>query len=120
MEFENGYDTQVGEKGVTLSGGQKQRIAIARCVLKDYKVLIFDDSLSAVDTETEQNIRNALKCRSKDTTTIIITHRLTTAHEADKIIVIDKGKIIEMGNHQELIEKGGFYKKLWDIQSEID
>ncbi|SHF09753.1 ABC transporter ATP-binding protein [Caloramator proteoclasticus] len=120
LSFEKGYETQIGEKGVTLSGGQKQRVAIARCVIKDYRVLIFDDSLSAVDTETEQHIRNRLKERSKDTTTIIITHRLTTAHECDRIIVLDKGTIIEMGSHDELIKKGGFYRRLWDIQSQLD
>lgn len=120
LGFEKQYETQLGEKGVNLSGGQKQRLAIARCIVKNYKILIFDDSLSAVDTETEQNIRLALKERSKDTTTLIITHRLTTAHEADKIIVLDKGKIVEMGRHDELINKGGFYKRLWDIQSELD
>ncbi|WP_027308972.1 ABC transporter ATP-binding protein [Caloramator sp. ALD01] len=120
LSFEKGYETQIGEKGVTLSGGQKQRVAIARCVIKDYKVLIFDDSLSAVDTETEQHIRNRLKERSKDTTTIIITHRLTTAHECDRIIILDKGTIVEMGSHDELIKKGGFYRRLWDIQSQLD
>ncbi|GFR35972.1 ABC transporter ATP-binding protein [Thermobrachium celere] len=120
LSFEKGYETQVGEKGVTLSGGQKQRVAIARCVLKNYKVLIFDDSLSAVDTETEQHIKTRLKERSKDITTIIITHRLTTAHECDRIIVLDKGRIVEMGSHDELINKGGFYKRLWDIQSQLD
>jgi ATP-binding cassette subfamily B protein len=120
LSFEKGYETQIGEKGVTLSGGQKQRVAIARCVIKDYRVLIFDDSLSAVDTETEQHIRNRLKERSKDTTTIIITHRLTTAHECDRIIVLDKGTIVEMGSHDELIKKGGFYRRLWDIQSQLD
>ncbi|CDF57692.1 ABC transporter ATP-binding protein [Thermobrachium celere] len=120
LSFEKGYETQVGEKGVTLSGGQKQRVAIARCVLKNYKILIFDDSLSAVDTETEQHIKTRLKERSKDITTIIITHRLTTAHECDRIIVLDKGRIVEMGSHDELINKGGFYKRLWDIQSQLD
>ncbi|MCX7695924.1 MAG: ABC transporter ATP-binding protein/permease [Caloramator sp.] len=120
LSFEKGYETQIGEKGVTLSGGQKQRVAIARCVIKDYKVLIFDDSLSAVDTETEQNIRQRLKERSKDTTTIIITHRLTTAHECDRIIVLDKGRIVEIGSHEELINQGGFYRRLWDIQSQLD
>lgn len=118
-EFENGYKTLVGERGVTLSGGQRQRIAIARTVVKDVPILIFDDSLSAVDTETDSQIRQALRERSKETTTIIISHRITTLAEADKILVIDKGRIAEEGSHDELISRDGIYKKIWEIQSSL-
>lgn len=120
MEFEDGYDTLVGEKGITLSGGQRQRITIARTVLKDYPILVFDDSLSAVDTETEAKIRNALKERSKNTTTIIISHRITSVKDADIIIVLDKGKVTNIGNHEKLIREEGLYKRVWEIQSLIE
>jgi len=119
LEFEKGYDTIVGERGVTLSGGQRQRVAIARTVAKDVPILIFDDSLSAVDTETDAQIRQALRERRKDTTTIIISHRITTLAEADKILVLDKGRIVESGSHEELIAKEGLYKKIWEIQSSL-
>ncbi len=119
LEFEKGYDTIVGERGVTLSGGQRQRVAIARTVAKDVPILIFDDSLSAVDTETDAQIRQALRERRKDTTTIIISHRITTLAEADKILVLDKGCIVESGSHEELIAKEGLYKKIWEIQSSL-
>lgn len=118
--FESGYKTIVGERGVTLSGGQKQRVAIARMLLDSKPVLIFDDSLSAVDTETDIQIRRALDNYWKDTTVFIITHRITTAMEADKIIVLDKGRIIEMGNHQELLSRHGLYSELWDIQTNVE
>ncbi len=117
MEFEKGYDTMVGERGVTLSGGQRQRLAIARTVAKDVPILIFDDSLSAVDTETDAQIRQALRDRRKDTTTIIISHRITTLAEADIILVLDKGRIVEKGSHDELIATNGLYKRIWEIQS---
>lgn len=120
LEFEDGYETLVGEKGITLSGGQRQRVTIARTVLNDYPVLVFDDSLSAVDTETEMKIRKALKERSKDTTTIIISHRITSVKDADLIIVMDKGKVTNIGNHEKLINEEGLYKKVWDIQSSIE
>ncbi len=119
-KFEEGYETMVGERGVTLSGGQKQRVAIARMLLDNKPVLIFDDSLSAVDTETDIQIRSALNKQWKDTTFFIITHRITTAMEADKIIVLDKGEIAEMGNHDSLIKKGGIYAQLWDIQTNVE
>lgn len=118
--FEKGYDTLVGERGVTLSGGQKQRVAIARMLLKPKPILIFDDSLSAVDTETDLQIRSALRREWKNSTVFIITHRITTAREADRILVLDQGRIAETGTHEELLEKGGLYRQIWDIQSKID
>jgi len=121
VKFEGGYKTIVGERGVTLSGGQKQRVAIARMLLDSKPVLIFDDSLSAVDTETDIQIRRALNDYWKDTTVFIITHRITTAMEADKIIVLDKGEIAEMGTHNQLLEKeNGIYSELWDIQTNVE
>lgn len=118
--FEKGYETLVGERGVTLSGGQKQRVAIARMLLKPKPILIFDDSLSAVDTETDLQIRKALKKEWKESTVFIITHRITTAQEADRIFVLDQGKIVEQGNHQELVAQKGLYHAIWEIQSTID
>ena len=118
--FEKGYDTLVGEKGVTLSGGQKQRIAIARMLLLDKPVVLFDDSLSAVDTTTDLAIRNALKETNNELTSIIITHRITTAKEADKIIVLENGRVSEIGTHEELAQKEGLYKHLWDIQGALE
>ncbi|WP_130807728.1 ABC transporter ATP-binding protein [Senegalia massiliensis] len=117
LGFNKGYETPVGEKGVTLSGGQKQRIAIARTIINDSPILIFDDSLSAVDTETDLTIRNALKMRKKDVTTFIISHRITTVAEADRIIILEDGKIVEMGNHNQLIKRNGLYKKVFEIQN---
>lgn len=115
--FERGYKTIVGEKGITLSGGQKQRIAIARVLIKDSSILIFDDSLSAVDTETDANIRSALKDKQKDTTTFIISQRITTLMQADRIFVIEDGKLSDRGSHQELILREGLYSRIWKIQS---
>ncbi|XMB72659.1 ABC transporter ATP-binding protein [Mycoplasmatota bacterium WC30] len=118
--FEKGYDTVVGERGVTLSGGQKQRVAIARMLLKPKPILIFDDSLSAVDTETDLQIRKALKKEWKASTVFIITHRITTAREADRIIVLEEGAIKESGTHSQLIKRKGLYNNIWKIQSKID
>ncbi len=118
--FDKGYDTIVGEKGATLSGGQKQRVAIARMLLKEKPILIFDDSLSALDTETDLMIRKALKERDASSTMIIITHRITTAKQADRIIVIEDGVISQNGTHEELASVPGLYKKLWDIQGELE
>ena len=102
-----------------LSGGQKQRLAIARMLLNDKPIIIFDDSLSAVDTETDLMIRKALK-ENSHATTIIITHRITTARQADKIIVLENGKASKIGTHEELISEDGLYKKLWDIQGDAE
>lgn len=120
LSFAEGYDTLVGEKGVTLSGGQKQRLAIARMLVLNKPIMIFDDSLSAVDTRTDLNIRNALKQREKQLTSIIITHRITTALQADKIMVLEDGKITSIGTHQQLIKKEGLYKMLWSIQGSLE
>lgn len=115
--FKKGFDTYVGERGVTLSGGQKQRTAIAQMIIHDTPVMIFDDSLSAVDTETDAKIREGLKEKSGKATVIIIAHRITTLMDADDIIVLDKGEIEEEGTHEELLAKGGIYKKIYDIQT---
>ena len=119
-EFDEGYNTLVGEKGITLSGGQKQRVAISRMLLLNKEVLLFDDSLSAVDTKTDLEIRNALKGHNKSLTTIIITHRITTAKECDKIIVIENGLVSAVGTHEELAHTPGLYKDLWDIQGALE
>ena len=120
LNFDNSYDTAVGERGVTLSGGQKQRIAIARTVLNDCPILIFDDSLSAVDTETDAAIRKELKKRSHKSTTFIISHRIATLSEADMILVLDKGELVQTGNHEELISKPGLYRRIWSIQNVLE
>ncbi len=114
--FENGYETEVGERGVTLSGGQKQRISIARALIKDPKIVILDDSLSAVDTKTEKKITDFLETTLKGRTSILITHRMSSLTSYKNIIVLDKGKIIEQGSHTELIAKGGFYSDMVDMQ----
>ncbi len=118
--FKQGYQTLVGEKGTTLSGGQKQRVAIARVLVQDHPILVFDDALSAVDTQTDLMIRQALLEKNYKHTTIIITHRITTAKEADKIIVIDEGKVQDIGTHETLKNKDGLYKKLWNIQGRLE
>lgn len=118
-EFDQGYETLVGEKGVTLSGGQKQRIAIARTIVNNSPILIFDDSLSAVDTETDANIRSGLKQLSKDVTTLIITHRVNTAMEADQILVLEDGLITQRGTHKELASQVGLYARIVAIQDAL-
>lgn len=117
--FDKGYDTYVGERGVSLSGGQKQRLAIARTIINDCPVVVFDDSLSAVDTETDISIRNALNNRKSKSTTIIISHRISTVSEADKILVLDNGSIIQEGNHSSLLKEEGLYRRLYDIQNSM-
>ncbi len=106
----------VGERGIQLSGGQKQRISIARAIIKQPQLLIFDDCLSAVDTETEEEILNNLKLIMKDKTSIIISHRVSSVKNADNIIVLDHGKIVEQGKHQQLIEKRSTYYELYKMQ----
>lgn len=117
--FPKGYDTFVGERGVTLSGGQKQRAAIARALTKAAPIMIFDDSLSAVDTETDAKIRDALSSRFGKATTVLISHRLTTLAKADKVIVLDNGRLVEMGTPAELKTAGGIYQKIYEIQAGI-
>ncbi len=116
-EFDQGYDTMVGERGVTLSGGQKQRIAIARTILNNNRILIFDDSLSAVDTETDAEIRRSIANLNGMMTTIIITQRVNSAQDADRIFVLEDGRITQQGTHQELIKQEGLYKRIYEIQS---
>jgi ATP-binding cassette subfamily B protein len=119
-KFENGYDTVVGERGVTLSGGQKQRVAIARMLMQNAPILIFDDSMSAIDTETDAAIRNALRDRKKDITTFIISHRITTLCEADKILVLEHGRLVDEGTHAELVAKEGLYRRIAHIQNALE
>ena len=116
IDFTNGYKTILGERGVTLSGGQKQRVSIARAIIKNPKILIFDDCLSAVDTETEEKILANLEKVSKSKTTFIISHRVSSAKNADKIIVLEHCKIIQQGTHNQLIKVNGYYKNLYEQQ----
>ena len=120
LKFPQGYDTLVGEKGVTLSGGQKQRVAIARTLLKDPRILILDDSTSSVDTETEAEIRQALVKLMENRTTFIIAHRIQSVMDADLILVMDNGEIVQKGKHEELVEQEGIYRKIFDIQTRIE
>ena len=123
-EFEEGYNTMVGERGVTLSGGQKQRVAIARTLIKNSDILIFDDSLSAVDTQTDAQIRQALSERrgshDNNITTFIISQRITTLMDANRIFVIEGGKLADSGSHEELLARKGLYRRIWDIQSMLE
>ncbi|WKB81564.1 ABC transporter ATP-binding protein [Cellulophaga lytica] len=116
MNFKEKYDTVLGERGITLSGGQKQRVSIARALLKDPKIYLFDDCLSAVDTETEEKILNNLKTASKNKTTLIVSHRVSSAKNADKIIILDHGKVVQQGTHNSLFEIDGYYKALYNSQ----
>ncbi len=120
QSFPDGYDTTVGEKGVTLSGGQKQRVAVARTLLKNPKILILDDSTSSVDTETEAKIRKALNTLMEDRTTFVIAHRIQSVMIADLILVMDKGEIVQKGTHEELLAQEGAYREIYDIQTRID
>ncbi len=119
-ESDKGYETLVGERGVTLSGGQKQRIAIARTLMKENDVLIFDDSLSAVDTQTDAAIRAELLKKRTGVTTFIISHRITTLAEADRILVLEQGSIVQQGTHAELIQTPGLYQRIYQIQSALE
>ena len=117
MEFAKGYDTMVGERGMTLSGGQKQRTAIARTLIHEYPILVFDDSMSAVDTETDAKIRSTLESLFGHATIILISHSISTLSRADRILVLDHGHIVEQGCHEDLKEAGGIYQQICDIQS---
>jgi ATP-binding cassette subfamily B protein len=113
IHFKQQYETILGERGITLSGGQKQRVSIARAIIKNPEILLFDDCLSAVDTETEEKILNNLLEISKDKTTIIVSHRVSSAKNADKIIILEEGKIIQQGSHNQLVNQEGYYKELY-------
>jgi len=115
-ELPHGYDTVVGERGAFLSGGQRQRVAIARAVLVNAPVLILDEATSALDTESERLVQMALTNLMKDKTSIVIAHRLSTIRKADKIVVMEKGRVLQTGTHNELLEKGGTYKRLYELQ----
>ena len=118
VDFPKGFETMLGERGITLSGGQKQRVSIARAIAKEPKILILDDCLSAVDTKTENAILTALKTIMENRTSIIISHRVSSAKLADHIIVLDDGKVIEQGNHDTLMEKKGVYAELYEKQTQ--
>ncbi|MBT3200957.1 MAG: ABC transporter ATP-binding protein [Phycisphaerales bacterium] len=117
--FDKGYDTIVGERGVTLSGGQRQRLALARAILRNPPILILDDAMSAVDTETEQMILKALRDRHGCSTTLVIAHRLSTLMHADRIIVVEDGRIVQEGTHESLVDVEGLYRRLWRVQNEL-
>lgn len=119
-EFTAGYDTVVGERGVTLSGGQKQRVAIARMLLQNAPIMVFDDSLSAVDAQTDTKIRQALRENLGDATVILISHRITTLMQADQILVLDHGRVAELGTHDQLIHRPGIYQDIYNIQMSSD
>ncbi|WP_207532260.1 ABC transporter ATP-binding protein [Desertivirga arenae] len=116
IEFEKGFETLIGERGITLSGGQKQRVSIARALIKDPRILVFDDCLSAIDTRTEEEILNNLGKNMQGKTTVLIAHRVSTIKNADKILVLDQGKIIEQGNHEDLMDANGVYRDLYEKQ----
>jgi ATP-binding cassette subfamily B protein len=120
LSFPQGYKTLVGERGVTLSGGQKQRVAIARTFIKDPRILILDDSTSSVDAETEAHIQTAIHKLMQNRTTFIIAHRVQSIMKADLILVLDKGRIIQKGTHQELLQQEGVYRSIFDIQTRIE
>jgi ATP-binding cassette subfamily B protein len=120
LSFPEGYDTLVGEKGVTLSGGQKQRVAIARTLLRDPRILILDDSTSSVDTETEALIRSALENLMEGRSTFIIAHRIQSLMSADQILVMEEGQIVQRGAHEDLIDQPGIYRKIHNIQTRIE
>jgi ATP-binding cassette subfamily B protein len=120
LEFPEGYSTKVGERGVTLSGGQKQRVALARTLLKNPKILILDDATSSVDTETESQIREALDTMMENRTSFVIAHRIQSVMNADLILVMDKGRIVERGTHEDLMAAGGTYRRTYDMQAQIE
>jgi len=116
----SGYDTQIGERGIKLSGGQRQRVAIARALLNDPSIIVFDEATSDVDTETEEQIKQSIDRLIADRTAFVIAHRLSTIRDADRVIVLDDGEIIESGTHETLIEEFGAYAALWDAQVEAN
>jgi ATP-binding cassette subfamily B protein len=115
-----GYDTRVGERGLKLSGGEKQRVAIARAILKNPAILIFDEATSALDSKSEKAIQAELRSIAQNRTTLIIAHRLSTVVDADQILVMDKGRIVERGTHNELLQLGGLYGQMWDLQKRVE
>ena len=121
LRFPDGYDTQVGERGVRLSGGERQRLSIARAILHDPRILILDEATASVDTETEKQIQEAIQRLIKNRTTFAIAHRLSTLRNADRLLVIDKGKVAEIGTHDELMNKDqGIFRRLVEMQTEIN
>ena len=120
MSFPQGFNTRVGERGITLSGGQKQRVSIARAIVREPKILILDDALSAVDTNTENTILNSMKKIMEGRTSVIISHRVSSAKLANKIIVLDDGKKVEEGTHESLLAEGGVYRDLYEKQMRAD
>ncbi|MBI3603698.1 MAG: ATP-binding cassette domain-containing protein, partial [Nitrospirae bacterium] len=119
VELPDGYETWIGERGVKLSVGQKQRVSIARVLLKNPPIVIFDEATSNIDTETEVKIREALHVLTEGRTTFIIAHRLSTLHDVDRILVVDRGRIVEEGNHETLLARGGLYTGLYDAQFQV-
>ena len=120
MDLPDGYNTILGDRGVNISGGQRQRIAIARAILKDPRILVLDEATSALDTESERVVQEALNRLMVGRTSIIIAHRLSTIKNADRILVLDKGKLVEDGTHEELMKKNGLYAHLYQIQYRSD
>jgi ATP-binding cassette subfamily B protein len=118
--FDKQYETLVGERGVTLSGGQRQRVALARALLQDLPILILDYAMSSVDTRTETMILDAMKSRRGKHTTLVIAHRLSTLMNADRIVVLDRGRIAQCGSHEELVSQEGLYRRLWQIQGALE
>jgi len=119
MSFSKGYDTVIGERGITLSGGQKQRVAIARTLMMNAPVMVFDDSMSSLDMETDAKIRESLRADTEGATVVLISHRISTLMMADTIMVLEDGQIAEIGSHSELVEKNGIYRRVYDLQSGV-